>query len=86
MPNGFLGAFRSLEFDPIKYQRFVRLLRSIENQGETINSRLIAVVWFIPIFMEWNHERVIEKGANRLAVRRAVSEVTSILEEKLGLP
>jgi hypothetical protein len=87
VPNGLFYQLRyNGDFDVQKYERFVELLHSIKIEGEEINRKLVSLLWYLPLFMTWQKERVIENGGNIKKLESAIDEVISILEEKLGVP
>lgn len=86
IPNGFLGSLRSGIFQVERAESFIKLIKSIEINRETINRRLVSLIWFIPLFMSWQEDRVLEKGGNVKQLRKVMNEITSILQEKLGVP
>jgi hypothetical protein len=73
-------------FDVEKHEKYVKLLRSIEINGEQINRRLVSLLWILPLFLSWQKERVLaQKGDVRL-FQNAINEIVSIVTEKLGVP
>lgn len=83
---GFLGNLRQGKFDPVGYDRFVTMLSSVEELGETVDRRFVALTWYIPLFMQWQKERCVEHGHSDQDFDRAVNRVTGILERVLGTP
>lgn len=64
-PQGFLGLLREGSFDRAGFDRFERVLKSIErDQDGVINRRLVSLLWYAPTFMSWQRERVEERGGN----------------------
>lgn len=84
--NGFLGALRSGNFQTERYKQFINLLQNIEAENELIDKRLVALTWYIPLFMNWQKERVLEKGGDIELLDTVINQVTTLLEEKLGVP
>jgi len=86
-PDGFLFKVREGSFDEEKGANLVSLLKSIKLPKEdTIDRRLVALVWYIPIFLTWQIERVVEGGGSASAFRRFSNEVHAIVEDLLGVP
>jgi hypothetical protein len=85
--DGFLGRLRAGVFDRAGYERFLGLLRSIETNGDTFDRRLIEALWFVPLFMEWQTERL-EKtsGMTRVEYGNYKDEVVNAFYKVLGLP
>ena len=44
------------------------------------------MLWYLPLFMQWQIERVREAGGDTAAYSRAITDVTSQLERILGVP
>ena len=85
--EGFLGRVRQGEFRPEGARAFLDFLRGIDLSGDTlIPKRLLSLSWYLPGFLEWQRERVRERGGDPAAYARFVTEVTNILEEVLGVP
>jgi hypothetical protein len=87
-PDGFLAKLRSGDFSAEGFRRFRQLLDSIQRSGTPeIDRRLVELLWFIPMFMMWQRERVGECGGDPREVETAANEVTGILlEGALGAP
>ncbi len=86
IPDGFFGGLREGVYHVERYDNVINLLRSIEIQGDQINRRLVTLLWFIPRFMSWQDERVLEQGGDVTQLAKATNEIESILFEKLGMP
>jgi hypothetical protein len=86
--QGFLGRLRTGEFDPAGFERFEQLLRSVNlGDEETIDRRLVSLLWFVPLFMTWQRERVAEQGGDPDQVEAATQKITDILlRDVLGAP
>jgi hypothetical protein len=83
--SGFLGLLRAGHFDSLALGRFFRLLESIDlGTGEPINRRVVALLWYIPLLMQWQHGRF--EADERKALNAATDRVISELERILGLP
>ena len=84
---GFLGRLREGTFDPVGFERFERLLRSIDRpEGELIDRRLVSLLWYVPTFMSWQDERVEEQGGSIKDLEIARTKSLNLLEEILGVP
>lgn len=83
--QGFLGLLRAGHFDSLARDRFFRLLESIDpGTGELINRRVVALLWYVPMFMQWQERRL--DADERQALQAAANRVTSELERILGAP
>lgn len=84
--DGFLDHVRRGTFDPEEGAEFHSLLQSIELPEESlIPKRLLSLLWYLPSFLEWQKERVAEKG-NGETYEKFVAHTLNILEEVLGVP
>jgi hypothetical protein len=87
LENGFLGELRQGHFNEGAYDRFVNFMNFIDcADQEMLPRRLISLIWYIPIFMNWQKERCIENGLAETRYTEAVNEITNIIEQILGVP
>ena len=83
--DGFLGLLRAGHFDGLARDRFFRLLQSIDpGTSGSIDRRVVALLWYVPLFMQWQERRL--DTAEREALQAAANRVTSELERILGVP
>jgi hypothetical protein len=87
-PDGAMFLLRQGRHDTDRIDEVVRLLRSIElsETDALLPRRLVSLLWYMPAFMEWQVERVIEGGGDADALRTQTVEVLNQLERILGLP
>ena len=86
-PGGFLFELRSGTFDPAACERFVSFLRSIDDSPEEfVPRRVVALLWYVPLFLGWQRERVVEAGGHLAAFEHAEVQVRNELERLLGMP
>ena len=84
--EGFLGQLRDGKFDPILYEEFITLLRSISFKGEdSILKEIVSLLWYIPLFMEWQCERV-KDSISLKEYERKKTVIENELERILGTP
>lgn len=88
--GGFLGLLRTGVFDPQGASRLLGLLSSLELELELgdgpVDRRLVQLLWYMPIFLQWQKERFELAGGDVEAVESTLNEVLSILEGVLGVP
>lgn len=83
--DGFLGLLRGGHFDSLARDHFLRLLESMDlGAADTINRRVVGLLWYVPLFMQWQLERLDEE--DQIAVRATIDQVTNQLERILGVP
>ncbi len=59
--NGFFGLLRRGEFDAARLDRLDKLLSVLDYEDEEfVNHRIVSLLWYIPLFMSWQRERVLE--------------------------
>jgi hypothetical protein len=83
---GFLGRLRQGEFDTGRFERLENLLKQLPTRGDMLDARLVALTWYIPLFMTWQREGCLANGCDPAAFDRAVNRATSLVEEALGVP
>jgi hypothetical protein len=56
--TGFFGMLRIGILDESAFERVLKLILSINIDGKSIDRRLVTLLWDIPLFMEWQSERM----------------------------
>lgn len=85
--DGFFGRVRQGDFDDARAQAVLALLRGFRVEHEDlVPQRLVALLWYMPSFLEWQTERVEQRGGSRSGYERFTTEVMNALEEALGTP
>lgn len=85
--SGFFYQLRQGDFDYKAYTEFLLVLKRMEpDESITVEKRIVSLLWFIPVFMRWQTERVAEKGADMEIYRRAEDEIVDELIRILGIP
>ena len=85
--SGFLGRLRRGNFDRASLDRLIRTLDLVDTEGDTtINRRVVSLLWYMPIFMGWQAERVKEAGGDVAELDKATNRVQNMLERILGVP
>jgi hypothetical protein len=84
--TGFFGLLRRGEFDLDKYNRLLVILKKIKCTEDVINRRLVSLVWYIPLFMEWQAERVQSSGVKLSEYEKSINKVQNLVERILGVP
>ncbi|TKD06472.1 hypothetical protein [Polyangium fumosum] len=85
--DGFFGRVRQGQFAAEDFQRALGRLAaiSIEEDAE-VPRRVVSLLWYIPVFMQWQAERVRENGADVTAYANAIQLMTNEVERLLGVP
>lgn len=83
---GFFGRLRDGHFDQEGHRRVAELLGASLIADEVLLREFVAVTWYIPIFMCWQRERCMERGANASEYDRAANQLTALVEKLLGVP
>ncbi|MFE1592355.1 hypothetical protein [Nocardia sp. NPDC058705] len=85
--RGFLGNLREGRFVPELRDSYLALLRSIEiPEGECLHADFVRLLWFAPQFSEWQIERAVDRGADRIAVSKYSNLIWTAVTELLGAP
>jgi len=88
LDNGFFGKLREGQFDRASYvrckQALDRVHREMQN-AETISRRLVSLLWYIPLFMTWQTERM-TGSIEAQEYQRITNEIEGRIEEILGVP
>ena len=84
--SGFFWKLRQGTFDRQLYNDFLVLLKSISFEDEElISSRVVSLLWHIPLFMEWQKRRV-QKDIPLEEYDNLKTNIENELERILGVP
>lgn len=85
--EGFFGRLRQGEYDKGGVKAVEQLLGAIQVDDSTaLPRRFVSMTWWIPMFMEWQVERVAEKGGDVEQLKRDVALLRNVLDSLLGVP
>jgi hypothetical protein len=85
--SGFLWKARHGQFDQTGFERTLAKLRALTiDESVDLPRRLVAVMWYMPIFLSWQTERIGETGGDLEAYSKAVTSITNEVERILGTP
>lgn len=84
--DGFLFLLRTGSFDPTKAVDLLEMLRKINLDDDTniVDRRLVSLLWYLPLFLSWQRERVEARDAAALA--EIETQVCNQVERILGVP
>ncbi|OQP52799.1 hypothetical protein A4H97_24165 [Niastella yeongjuensis] len=84
--TGFFYKLRQGIFDRNLNNEFLNLLKTISfEDDEMISSRVVSLLWYIPLFMEWQKERV-GKTMGIEEYNMLKQNIENELERILGVP
>ncbi len=84
--SGFLGRLRQGFFDPEGLARLINTLQSVDLRDTTcLDRRFVALIWFIPLFMSWQVERVAEEGGDVHQLNVGMNKVFDAVTHILGV-
>ena len=87
IPNGFFYRLRQGDYDPRGADAVERILLSIDVDDEAqLPRRFVSLTWWIPTFMEWQVDRVREKGGDAESLKRDIIRLRNALDKVLGVP
>lgn len=86
--EGFLGRLRQGQLIPTLGEDFVRQLRELPSSqaDRPTPPRVVALLWYVPIFIVWQRERVAEQSGDLTILDRLANEIQAELERILGVP
>lgn len=84
LDDGFIGRLRSGTFDPEGAGRLLALLAKLPDDMQTFDRGLVSLLWYLPLVIDWNTERV--PAADQARVKALRDEVINRLEVILGAP
>ena len=85
--NGFLGKARYRTFDSDGLDRLIQTLESIDVEDKDyLDRRLVSLLWFIPIFLEWQKPSFREVEKETQSLDSAINRIMPLLYKILGIP
>jgi hypothetical protein len=84
--GGFFGRLRQGDYDMNGVGGVEQLLRAIQIDDTGLPRRLVSLTWWIPMFMEWQVERVAQRGGDVEQLKRDVVRLRNALDSLLGVP
>lgn len=85
--DGVFWRLRQGNLDPQGLESVAARLESIEVAEDTqLPRRFVSLVWFIPIFMEWQRDRVREQGGDMQEFAKLQNRLTGVVQRLLGVP
>ena len=61
----------------------MEMMRSVRRERDVWDAEFVSMVWFIPLYMGWQEERV-ARIADRVEYMRATNEATTVVMDLLG--
>jgi hypothetical protein len=88
MPDsGFFWQIRQGCFVADEFNRALKKVSSVSiHEDADVPLRLVSLLWYIPLFMQWQVERVSENGGDMIAYENATTTMTNEIERLLGVP
>ena len=87
-PSGALYRLRQGEFTGDIEDAVLSVLRTLDldAEGDAVFRRAVSLIWYLPLFIGWQEERVAERGSDGHQLRRFRNQVTNEVERLLGVP
>ena len=87
LDSGFLWKVRQGHFDSAGFERTRKILESMTiDESANLPRRLVSLLWYMPLFLSWQTERVREAGGDTESYAQAVTSITNEIERILGTP
>jgi hypothetical protein len=84
---GFFWKIRQGDFHNEDFEGAYAKVAAVPHSADkVISARLVSVLWYIPLLMQWQVERVREAGGDTSAYSLAISRMTAEVERILGIP
>jgi hypothetical protein len=85
--RGFFWKIRQGIFDKAGFDRAHAKITAVPNaNGEAFAARLVSLLWYIPIFMEWQRDRIKQNGGNIQEYNSSANALHAEVERILGVP
>ncbi len=85
--DGLCGHLREGQFDAAVAEELLQFLRSMKFEDDVpLKKRLVELIWYLPLFLTWQVERVENDEALYPLYSNLCAGVIGILEDKIGAP
>ena len=85
--DGFFWRIRQGHFSESEFQRALKTVLAISTaENADVPRRIVSLLWYVPIFMHWQVERVQENNGDVAAYAKAITTMTNEIERLLGVP
>ncbi|MCZ7647425.1 MAG: hypothetical protein M5U26_19575 [Planctomycetota bacterium] len=85
--DGFFWKIRQGQFSEEDFRRALTKVSNIPIPNDALlPRRLVSLLWYIPLFMQWQTERVQENGGDIPGLSMAITTMTNKIERLLGVP
>jgi hypothetical protein len=85
--TGFFWQVRDGRFNPVEFARTLDKIKTVTfAENAELPRRVVSLLWYIPLFMQWQIERVRETGGDVGAYEVAITKMTNEIERILGVP
>ena len=85
--KGFFWNLRQGNFDKVRGHRALSKIAAVPSLlDQPIPARFVSVLWYVPIFMQWQLDRVGKDGGDIAQYKAAINKFTSEIERVLGIP
>jgi|SRR5665213_2832088 len=87
LDHGFFWRVQQGHFTPRDFERALNKVSAIKiEEDANVPRRVVSLLWYIPLFMQWQVERVQEKKGDVKAYAMAITTMTNEIERLLGVP
>lgn len=84
---GFFWRIRNGDFNAEGFERTLKILGSLHfDETSHIPRRIVSLLWYIPIFMQWQIERAQINGGDINKYSLAADTLHTHIEHLLGIP
>jgi hypothetical protein len=85
--SGFFWLIRQGNFAASEFERALKKVSSISiSENAELPRRLVSLLWYVPIFMHWQTDRVREAKGDLVAYGKATTAMHNENERLLGVP
>ncbi|GAU65974.1 hypothetical protein SSP35_02_03430 [Streptomyces sp. NBRC 110611] len=84
--TGFLGKLRDGIFDRAAGAEYVQLLGRVAPFDGMVDSELVRLIWFAPMFTEWQIDRAARTEEEKLELSRISDRIQEKVMEIIGVP
>ncbi len=83
--DGFFWKIRQGVFRDSDFERAFEKVKAVPTFSDRpVPARLVSLLWYVPLFMQWQVERVREQGGDEARYATATNKMTAEVEEGIG--
>jgi hypothetical protein len=86
--SGFFGLLRCGQYSEDSYKELLTILKQVPVDQDTMPKRVVSLLWYMPMFLEWHREFLVTKAAifSINDYDFLCTEILNAVQDILGIP